>query len=208
MLLHVRRHASARHSLARMAFDSESYFEAVGIDDDSRLVYRYVLAHGVVRVDDVVGDTPLDRTDAAGTLALLRAAGLINRTSGNDGEYTAVDPRVALRALTDRTAAQLDRIRASIPDLAQLFEHPGEVGGAGAGVHVIDDPALIGAWYTRLEHEVTGEFMAFDRPPYVLAGETPVEPLVLGRGVLWRAVYAAEVLDRPGAWAEMRHAAA
>jgi DNA-binding CsgD family transcriptional regulator len=73
---------------------------------------------------------------------------------------------------------------------------------------VLDDPALIGAWYTRLEHEVTTEFMAFDRPPYVLAGENPVEPLALERGVLWRAVYAAEVLDRPGAWAELRDAAA
>jgi predicted DNA-binding transcriptional regulator len=183
-------------------------FDAVGIDDDTRLVYRYVLAQGTVRVGDVAQDVPLRGTDAAGMLARLRAAGLINRASGGDGEYTAVDPRVALRALTDRTAAQLDRIRATIPDLADLFEHTADAVGSGPGVHVLDDPALIGDWYTRLEHEVTGEFMAFDRPPYVLAGENPVEPLVLERGVLWRAVYAAEVLDRPGAWAEMRYAAA
>ncbi len=196
--------------------DLDSDFAAVGIDDDARLVYRYVLAQGTVRVEDVARDVPLGDpgsvaagiADSAGMLARLRAAGLINRTSGVDGEYTAVDPRVALRALTDRTAAQVDRVRAAIPDLADLFEHTADATGSGAGVHVIDDPALIGAWYTRLEHEVTGEFMAFDRPPYVLAGENPVEPLVLERGVLWRAVYAAEVLDRPGAWAEMRYAAA
>lgn len=186
--------------------DPDSGFDAVGIDDDTRLVYRYVLAQGTVRVDDVVRDVPLEGTDAAGMLARLRAAGLINRTSG-EGEYTAVDPRIALRALTERTETHLDRIRAAIPDLADLFEQTADAGESGAGVHVIDDPALIGAWYTRLEHEVTGEFMAFDRPPYVLAGENPVEPLVLERGVLWRAVYAAEVLERPGAWAEMRYAA-
>ncbi|MEV0893903.1 helix-turn-helix transcriptional regulator [Promicromonospora sp. MEB111] len=187
--------------------DLDSDFEAVGIDDDTRLVYRYVLAQGTVRVDDVAQDVPLESTDPAGMLARLRAAGLINRTSGGDGEYTAVDPRVALRALTDRTAAQLDRVRATIPDLAGLFEQASDAAGSGAGVHVIDDPALIGAWYTRLEHEVTGEFMAFDRPPYVLADENPVEPLALARGVQWRAVYAAEVLDIPGAWAELRYAA-
>ena len=187
--------------------DLDSDFEAVGIDEDSRLIYRYVLSQGTVRVEDVARDVPLISTDAAGMLARLRSAGLINRTSGGDGEYTAVDPRVALRALTDRAAAQLDRVRAAIPDLAELFEHPGSTTDPGTGVHVIDDPALIGAWYTRLEHEVIGEFMAFDRPPYVLAGENPVEPLVLQRGVVWRAVYAAEVLDRPGAWAELRHAA-
>ncbi|MCP2266964.1 TrmB family transcriptional regulator [Promicromonospora thailandica] len=185
-----------------------SDFRAVGIDDDTRLVYRYVLAQGTVRVADVARDVPLAGTDAGAMLARLRAAGLINRTAGNEGEYTAVDPRVALRALTDRTAARLDRVRATIPDLAGLFEQTADTAGPGGGVHVIDDPALIGAWYTRLEHEVTAEFMAFDRPPYVLASENPVEPLVLERGVVWRAVYAAEVLDRPGAWAEIRHAAA
>ncbi|MEU4365589.1 helix-turn-helix transcriptional regulator [Promicromonospora sp. NPDC023987] len=200
-------HPDTTRDAAPEGVDPDSDFEAVGIDDDSRLIYRYVLAQGTVRVGDVARDVPLDGTDAAGMLARLRTAGLINRTSGRDGEYTAVDPRVALRALTDRTAAQLDRVRATIPDLAELFEHPGDAPRSGAGVHVIDDPALIGAWYTRLEHEVTGEFMAFDRPPYVLAGENPVEPLVLERGVLWRAVYAAEVLERPGAWAEMRYAA-
>lgn len=181
---------------------------AVGIDEDMRLVYRYVLAQGTVRVADVERDVPLTGTDPDGMLARLRAAGLINRTAGNAGEYTAVDPRVALRALTDRTAARLDRVRATIPDLAELFEQTADGGGAAGRVHVLDDPALVGAWYTRMEHEVRGEFMAFDRPPYVLADDNPVEPLVLQRGVTWRAVYAAEVLDRPGAWAEVRHAAA
>jgi predicted DNA-binding transcriptional regulator len=188
--------------------DTNSGFDAVGIDDDTRLVYRYVLAQGTVRVEDVAQEVPLERTDTAAMLARLRAAGLINRTSGSEGEYTAVDPRIALRALAERTEAHLDRIRAAIPDLAGLFEQTADTSESGGGVHVIDDPALIGAWYTRLEHEVTTEFMAFDRPPYVLAGENPVEPLVLERGVLWRAVYAAEVLERPGAWAEIRHAAA
>ena len=187
--------------------DLDSDFQAVGIDDDTRLVYRYVLAQGTVRVEDVAQGVPLEGTDFAGMLARLRAAGLINRTSGSEGEYTAVDPRVALRALTDRTAAQLDRVRSTIPDLAGLFEQTSDVAGSGAGVHVIDDPALIGAWYTRMQHEVTAEFLAFDRPPYVLADENPVEPLALARGVQWRAVYAAEVLDLPGAWTELRHAA-
>lgn len=194
--------------VAETELDPDGDLGAVGIDDDTRLVYRYVLAQGTVRVADVARDVPLRGTDPDGMLARLRAAGLINRTSGSEGEYTAVDPRVALRALTDRTAAQLDRVRSTIPDLASLFERTADVAGSGAGVQVIDDPALIGAWYTRMQHEVTAEFLAFDRPPYVLADENPVEPLALARGVQWRAVYAAEVLDLPGAWAELRFAAA
>ncbi|MFI6427875.1 LuxR C-terminal-related transcriptional regulator [Promicromonospora sp. NPDC050880] len=194
--------------VAEAELDPYGDFGAVGIDEDTRLVYRYVLAQGTVRETDVARDVPLQGADPAELLARLRAAGLINRTSGTEGSYTAVDPRVALRALTDRTAAQLDRVRSTIPDLAGLFEQTADAAGAGAGVHVIDDPALIGAWYTRLQHEVTGEFMAFDRPPYLLADENPVEPLALARGVSWRAVYAAEVLDLPGAWAQLRFAAA
>ncbi|WP_164745280.1 LuxR C-terminal-related transcriptional regulator [Georgenia faecalis] len=189
-----------------MPRSEETSFDVVGLGEDARLVYRYVLARGTVGAAEVAGDVPLGGVDASAVLDELRAAGLVNRVSEED-RYAAVDPRVALRALTDRTAARLDRVRSTIPDLADLFEDSARSGATGGRVHVLDDPALIGTWYTRLEHEVTEEFLQFDRPPYLLAAENPVEPLVLARGVTWRVVYAAESLERPGAWADLRHAA-
>lgn len=185
--------------------DTPGAFEVVGLDALGEAVYRLVLAEGTVTPEDVAAALPIAPDDAAPQLERLRAAGLINRVSGRGG-FTAVDPRVALRALTERTADRLDRVRADIPTLATLFERIAAEAGGAPDVRVVDEPGLIGMWYVRLEHEVTHEFLAFDRPPYVLADENPVEPLVLARGVDWRVVYAAESLDRPGAWGELRHA--
>ena len=185
--------------------DISGAFDVVGLDARAEAVYRLVLTEGTVTPDDVAGALPVAADDAATQLERLRAAGLINRVSGR-GHFTAVDPRVALRALTERTADRLDRVRADIPTMAALFESMGAAAGTDPEVRVVDEPGLIGMWYVRLEHEVTEEFLTFDRPPYVLASDNPVEPLVLARGVDWRVVYAAEGLERPGAWDELRHA--
>lgn len=186
--------------------DAGGPFEVVGLDGPAELVYRLVLAEGAVDPAAVAAALPLDVDAAATLLERLRDAGLINRVSGRGEDYTAVDPRVALRSLTERTADRLDRMRAAIPAMAELFERAAAATRTDPDVRVVDEPGLIGMWYVRLEHEVTDEFLAFDRPPYVLADANPVEPLVLARGVDWRVVYAAEVLDRPGAWADLRHA--
>lgn len=180
-------------------------FDVVGLDARAEAVYRLVLTEGTVTPEHVAAALPVAADDAAAQLERLRAAGLINRVSGR-GHFTAVDPRVALRALTERTADRLDRVRADIPTMATLFERMASEAGVDPDVRVVDEPGLIGMWYVRLEHEVTDEFLTFDRPPYVLAADNPVEPLVLARGVDWRVVYDAEGLDRPGAWGELRHA--
>lgn len=185
----------------------DDVFAVVGLDGPAEAVYRFVLAEGATSPADVAAALPLGGGEAALVLGRLREAGLINRVSGRD-HFTAVDPRVALRALTERTADRLDRVRAAIPSMAAVFESVATQTGADPEVRVVDEPGLIGMWYVRLEHETTREFLTFDRPPYVLAEENPVEPLVLARGVDWRVVYAAEILDRPGAWAEIREAAA
>ncbi|GAA5141917.1 helix-turn-helix domain-containing protein [Nocardioides marinquilinus] len=185
--------------------DGSGAFDVVGLDERAEAIYRLVLAEGTVTPDAVATALPVAADEAQPELERLREAGLINRVSGRD-HYSAVDPRVALRALTERTADRLDRVRADIPALALLFERLAAESGADPEVRVVDEPSLIGMWYVRLEHEVASEFLTFDRPPYVLAEENPVEPLVLARGVDWRVVYAAEGLERPGAWGELRHA--
>lgn len=186
--------------------ETDGGFDVVGLDAEARRVYRFVLAEGTVTPEQVAADVPLEGVDVPAVLERLRGFGLVNRVSGED-EYSGVDPRMALRALTDRTAAKVDRVRGVIPELAEVFVRASRASGSDTSVRFIDDRALIGTWYTRLEHEVTSEFMQFDRPPYVLAPDNPVEPLVLARGVDWRVVYDDTVLDIPGAWADMRHAA-
>jgi hypothetical protein len=189
-----------------MNFDEDEAFEVVGLDDSARRIYRYILAGSAVTPEQVAAAVPLEGVDVRAVLARLRDVGLVNRVSGAD-EYTGVDPRMALRSLTERTAGRLDRVRAAIPELAEVFERAERGNPTTNSVRFINERGLIGSWYVRLEHEATSEFLTFDRPPYVLAPDNPVEPLVLARGVDWRSVYDDTVLDIPGAWADMRHAA-
>ena len=143
---------------------TDSAFDVVGLDANARRIYRFVLGEETVTAEQVVAGIPLEGVDVPAVLEQLRGFGLLNRISGND-EYTGVDPRMALRSLTDRTAAQVDRVRAAIPELAEVFARAARGSGSDTSVRFIDDRALIGTWYARLEHEVTSEFLAFDRPP-------------------------------------------
>lgn len=185
----------------------DSAFDVVGLDSTARLAYRYVLSKGTVQPVDVTNDVTHEDEDTLLTLESLRAAGLVSRSRTGE-QYTAVDPRTAVRTLADRTASRLDTVRSAIPRLAEVYEQAESAHVPTAHVRVVHGAAAIGAWYTRLQHEATEEFLQFDRPPYVLAEENPVEPHVLARGVVWRVVYATEALERPGAWTEMRYAMA
>ena len=185
---------------------SDRDFDVVGLDEPSQWVYRYALANSPVTAAGVTAHLPFEGVDVREVLARLRTLGLVNQASGSE-QYTGVDPRTGLRALTDRTATRLDRVRSAIADLAEVYERAAHSHVAMSPIRVINDPGLIGNWYVRLEQEVEREFLTFDRPPYVLAPDNPIEPQVLARGVEWRTVYDASVLEIPGAWADMRYAA-
>lgn len=176
-----------------------------GLDAEAEAVYGAVLAAGAIEDAEVARTLGISTDAAARTLDELRAAGLVNRAAG-DGRFAAVDPRVALRAVAERAEDGLARLRAAIPLLAEVYENRGAAERPGSSVGVLVGPDAVGAAYNRLEHQAVEEFMAFDRPPYVLAPLNPLEPVVIARGVRWRAVYAAAALDRPGAWDEVRRA--
>lgn len=176
-----------------------------GVDAPAESVYRFVLGEGTVSVGHVAEALGLDEHEAGARLEELRAAGLVNRGAG-DGRFAAVDPRVSLRAVAERAEADLTRLRAAIPALADVFETRDGADRPGSSVRVLVGADAVGAAYNRLEHEAVEEFLAFDRPPYVLAPLNPIEPAVIARGVRWRAVYAAASLDRPGAWDEIGRA--
>jgi len=176
-----------------------------GLEAPAEAVYRLVLGEGTVSIGRVAEALGLCEREAGDRLEELRAAGLIYR-GRIDGRFAAVDPRVSLRAVAERTEAGLTRLRAAIPVLAEVFESRDGADGPDASIRVLVGADAVGAAYSRLEHEAVAEFMAFDRPPHVLAPLNPFEPAVIARGVRWRAVYAAASLDRPGAWDEIGRA--
>ncbi|WP_046772382.1 helix-turn-helix domain-containing protein [Jiangella alkaliphila] len=144
---------------------------------------------------------PEGRVDSA--CGRLRSLGLVIRMSGRRRRYTAVDPEAALEALVRERAGELDHVRGSALALSSIFHAARRQAGDGSTIELLNGPEEQGRWFVRLQHQVRSEMMVLDRPPYVLAAVNPVEPVRLDSGVHWRAIYAPEALEIPGAMDEI-----
>lgn len=184
-------------------------FAALGIDDVAVAVYRHVVAGAGVAdsAGTAAGPTPeavaravhLDEATALAALERLRQLGLVQRSAGGDG-YGAVDPRVAVPAVVAARADALVEVRAAVPELGALFDEGRRPRDADELTRVVVGHAAVGDWYSRLEHRATTDFVAFDRPPYVVASNESTQRVALGRGVRWRAVYTVASISADGSW--------
>jgi predicted transcriptional regulator len=177
---------------------------AAGVADFDERVYRALLDRpdgGPADLAGPLGATP-ERVERA--LDRLRHQGLVNRLAGTPLRYTVVEPDVAVGALVQARARELDRVRAAVADLSVLFHAARREHGRGGAVELVTGPEALGQWFVRLQQHARHELLALDRPPYALAAANPIEPMSLARGVAWRGIYAPEALEVPGALAEVR----
>lgn len=180
----------------------------VGITAFDERVYRALLARPdatPAAVAEQLGAPP-DRVDRA--FARLRSDGLVTRMAGRRRRYTAVDPEAAVEALVRDRAGELEQVRSSVLALSSVFHAVRRRGGGGGTVEILNGPEELGRWFVRLQHQVREEMLVLDRPPYALAATNPVEPVSLDYGVHWRAIYAPEALEMPGALQEVEALAA
>jgi len=177
--------------------------DVAGLDATGERVYVHVLMHGRSSAAEVAAQFDLAEETTLRQLEGLRQLGLVTRLEGRRPQYSAVDPRFALRAVLDRLSDQAMRIREAIPMLVEYFDaaSPSESGSHQAVV--LTDPDTVAAWYARLQHQATREFLSFDRPPYVSASFDPFEAEVLARGVDWRAIYTLASFDEGSTWDEV-----
>lgn len=173
-----------------------------GLTESNEAVYLFVVSRGKTLVDDVASRFDLPVESAAAELESLRALGLVSREISESGYYSPVDPRFAVTSLLDRLNSELGRVRELIPVLGERFDRTLTATASTDETLVLSDRDTVAAWYVRLQHQALRDFMVFDRPPYVSSPLEPLETTVIGRGVLWRAVYAAQSFERDGAWDE------
>jgi sugar-specific transcriptional regulator TrmB/DNA-binding CsgD family transcriptional regulator len=121
----------------------------------------------------------------------------VSRLSGRPRRYAAVEPDVALETLIRDREQALAALRTAAAEMTVLFR--GERAGRAGAVEIVTGRDEVARRFLRLQHGVREEMRMLDRPPYVLAATNPVEPGALRRGVRWRAVYAPEALEQPGA---------
>lgn len=165
-------------------------------------MYRQLLRDPGIGVGQHSEVLELPEDEIAAAIGRLVAAGLVR--SGSEEAPAPVDPRSGLGMLVRERRAALDGVAAMTDQLArefsagQLQAEPSRLIEIAVGRDAIEariDDMLRGA---------TEQAVGTDTPPYVADGSHQVSSAELGlleRGVRFRAIYAAEVLDHPG-WVE------
>ncbi|GAA4639861.1 helix-turn-helix domain-containing protein [Actinoallomurus vinaceus] len=164
-------------------------------------VYRELLAGPEATAQELAERLGCGSDRLVRALDRLRARGLVSRLSGRPRRYAAAEPDIALDALIREREQDLTRLRTAAAEMAVLYRRE-RVGQAGA-VELVTGRDEVARRFLRLQHTVRRDMRMLDRPPYALAATNPVEPGALQRGVRWRAVYAPEALEQPGALQEI-----
>lgn len=186
---------------------TDSLLALIGLEPETERIYLFVLHRAGAELSEIVQRFGLPEDQVVSKLEVLREMGLLSRRMGTDGGYAAVDPRYAFRAISDRLNESVRRIHDETPTLAEYFDLGRAATGESAQTRVITDADAVAGLYSRLQLQVVGEFMAFDRPPYVTASLDPLEAVSLDRGVSWRAIYAASSFEIGGIWEEVEELA-
>lgn len=183
--------------------DADTQLAIVGVSAFEERAYRVLLARADAAPAELAAELncPPGRADRA--VEQLRSLGLVTRMSGRRRRYTAVEPDSAVEALVRGKAVELERVRSTAVALTSLFHGVQRPHSRGGTVEILVGPAELARWFVRLQHQVREEMLVLDRPPYALAATNPVEPVSLDHGVRWRAVYAPESLEMPGALDEI-----
>lgn len=132
---------------------------------------------------------------------LLRQ-GLLRRPAGGPRRLEPVDPREALRSLVRRREEDTARFGAAARDLAEQLGAEYErsrVRRPDSILEVIEGGASVTGRVGELVAAAERDLCGIEAPPYVGATEpmAEAEAEALARGVRFRSLYAAEVLDNP-----------
>lgn len=173
-------------------------WEAVGLTAFDARVYRRLLYDPGVPVPRHAEAMDVPAAAVEEAVDRLALAGLI-RSGSADGP-SPVDPRSGLAMLVHERRTALDRVAALTDQLAREFS-AGRLRAEPDGlVEIAVGREAIEARIDDLLRGATRGAVGTDAPPYVADGSHQVsaaELALLGRGVRFRSIYAAEVLDHP-----------
>lgn len=173
----------------------------VGVDAETERTYRHLLVRGGGTADDVAARFGVTAEEGLAVLERLHRAGLVSRRSS--GEFFTVDPRHALAALVVSHERRLAAVREAAGPLGAIFDVARRAGTGEPGTRVISGLPAVADHYYRLKQTARVEICALDRPPFLLAPNGQLDEAAVGRGVRFRAIYAAASFDVDGGWQEL-----
>jgi len=171
-------------------------WRAVGIEGVEESVYRAWIRDpdgSVADCAEALGITPQRCRTAIGRLV---DAGLLEREGRR---LRPVDPRAALGTLVRARQSELDRLAADVDQLATDFYRGRLRADPGLVLRVLEGQAAIGSRFRDLLGSAERDIVGLDAPPYVIDADHggDLERSVLTRGVRFRSLYAADVLNHP-----------
>jgi hypothetical protein len=178
----------------------EENWAAIGLSDFDGCVYRRVLREPAETPQALAGALGCSAARVRRAVHRLVAARLLRPAPGTALGARPIDPRAGLGVLVRDRRAALDGIATAADQLGreytagQLRAEPTRL------LETVEGREPTVARIEDVMRAAVREVVGTDTPPYVADGSEEVseaEQTVLARGVRFRALYAAEVLDHP-----------
>jgi predicted transcriptional regulator len=185
--------------------------ETLGISAEEERSYRILLAKRLARADDIAPLLGLTPRRAQRLLEALAAKGLATHSPERPRRYMPVLPEFAVEAMVSQRQADLERVRAAIPDLTQHAASGRDTSERGEMVEIVSSRDAERRIFDQAQLVARHEVVTLVRPPLRITRlDAPFEQdqyqqrKARARGVRYRSIVDADHLALPGAPARVR----
>lgn len=180
---------------------------AVGHSEAEEGTYLVLLEHPGATSAEIADLAGLPQQRAGRVLSALESKGMVTRSLDRDARFRPTPPDAAVEALIAVRQQQLSAVRCHAQRLAEQVRSAARRRGGHEIVEMVSGPGAVTCCRDRVLAAVRKEGLVFVRSP--VAGREGGELAALARGVLVRAVYDRNGLERSGALDGLRaHVAA
>lgn len=175
--------------------------EAAGVAVDEEAVYRLLVTVRSATAEEIAPRTGQAIARAADVLARLERKGLAHRVDGTADAFAASAPDVALLPELQRGAVALDRARAAVTDLLDVYRGTLRRHDPGQLIEVVTGAEALRRRIHQVQANARHEMLWFCKAQYVaMSSESnTTEFAALARGVGYRVLYERAFLEGPGA---------
>ena len=185
--------------------------ETLGISADEEQAYRALLSRRLASASDLSSALGVPARATQRLLDALAAKGLATHSPERPRRYMPVPPEFAVEAIVSQRQAELERARATIPELKKHASHVRDDAGRGEVVELVTSRDAERRIFEHAQHAARDEVVTLVRPPLrVTRLDTPFEQdqklqrTARARGVRYRSIVDADYLALPGAPARVR----
>jgi DNA-binding CsgD family transcriptional regulator len=176
--------------------------DGVGLSEPAERLYRAILADPRADRDALAERVGVDRGEIDALAGCLTELGLAD---ADGDQLRPVDPRIGVTVLLRRRQEGIERAVAAVTDLTRDFTDGQTRIGASPLTELIEGRHQLGTTVRALITSAVSEVAVLDTPPYAAANTIEhAEQSSLESGVTNRAIYAAEVLEMPELYDNIR----